>query len=131
MRSPARDPLSGHRREGRSVQQSRTFFNGARNAKSTSESLLIEVSMSVLLSGTRALRLSIRPGLLRAASSFSTATTAYEETWHTREAALQDRLEDYKRPLTREEEGLRFQIKFVSNRDVSERDDAPEPRASS
>ena len=65
-----------------------------------------------------------------AVKSFSTATV-YEETWHTREAALQDRLEDYKRPLTREEEGLRFQIKFVSNRDVSERDDAPEPRASS
>ena len=87
--------------------------------------------MSILLSTARSLRLSIRPGALRAASSFSTATTAYEETWHTREAALQDRLEDYKRPLTREEEGLRFQIKFVSNRDVSERDDAPEPRASS
>ena len=65
-----------------------------------------------------------------AIKSFSTATV-YEETWHTREAALQDRLEDYKRPLTREEEGLRFQIKFVSNRDVSERDDAPETRASS
>ena len=27
---------------------------------------------------------------------FSTATV-YEETWHTREAALQERLEDYKR----------------------------------
>ena len=48
-----------------------------------------------------------------------------------REAALQERLEVHKAPLTREEEGLRFQIKFVSNRDVSERDDAPEPRASS
>ena len=117
------------RRHGQSSEQN--IFSGARNAKSTSESLLVEVSMSVLLSGTRALRLSIRPGLLRAANSFSTATTPYEETWHTREAALQDRLEDYKRPLTREEEGLRFQIKFVSNRDVSERDDAPEPRASS
>ena len=59
-----------------------------------------------------------------AVQSFSTATV-YEETWHTREAALQDRLEDYKRPLTREEEGLRFQIKHVSNRDVSEREIAP------
>ena len=81
-------------------------------------------------------RLALRPALLArraAVKPFSTATTAtvYEETWHTREAALQERLEDYKRPLTREEEGLRFQIKFVSNRDVSERDDAPEPRASS
>ena len=78
-------------------------------------------------------RLALRPAFLArrgAVKAFSTATV-YEETWHTREAALQDRLEDYKRPLTREEEGLRFQIKFVSNRDVSERDDAPEPRASS
>ena len=74
----------------------------------------------------------LRPAFVarRGVKAFSTATV-YEETWHTREAALQDRLEDYKRPLTREEEGLRFQIKFVSNRDVSERDDAPEPRASS
>ena len=78
-------------------------------------------------------RLALRPAFLArraAVKPFSTATV-YEETWHTREAALQERLEDYKRPLTREEEGLRFQIKFVSNRDVSERDDAPEPRASS
>ena len=70
----------------------------------------------------------------RATSAFSTAvnnTPRYEESWHTREASLQERLEVYKTPLTREEEGLRFQIKFVSNRDVSERDDAPEPRASS
>ena len=66
-----------------------------------------------------------------AIKSFSTATTVYEESWHQREAALQERLEVHKAPLTREEEGLRFQIKFVSNRDVSERDDAPEPRASS
>ena len=107
------------------------FLQSARDAISTSKSLVIEVSMSILLSTARSLRVSIRPGLLRAASSFSTATTPYEESWHQREAALQERLEDYKRPLTREEEGLRFQIKFVSNRDVSERDDAPEPRASS
>ena len=72
-------------------------------------------------------RLALRPAFLArrgAVKSFSTATV-YEETWHTREAALQERLEDYKRPLTREEEGLRFQIKHVSNRDVSEREIAP------
>ena len=64
------------------------------------------------------------------ATSFSTAvnTTTYEESWHQREAALQERLEVYKTPLTREEEGLRFQIKHVSNRDVSERE--IEPRSS-
>ena len=68
----------------------------------------------------------------RATSAFSTAvsSTPYEESWHTREASLQERLEVYKTPLTREEEGLRFQIKHVSNRDVSEREIAPE-RASS
>ena len=131
MRSRARDDGFTAKDEGLGACRDSTFFRLRENAKSTSESLLVEVRMSVLLSGARALRVSIRPGALRAASSFSTATTPYEETWHTREAALQDRLEDYKRPLTREEEGLRFQIKFVSNRDVSERDDAPEPRASS
>ena len=64
-------------------------------------------------------------------SAFSTAvnTPRYEESWHTREASLQERLEVYKTPLTREEEGLRFQIKHVSNRDVSERD-ITEPRSS-
>ena len=63
-------------------------------------------------------------------SAFSTAvnTPRYEESWHTREASLQERLEVYKTPLTREEEGLRFQIKHVSNRDVSERE--IEPRSS-
>ena len=52
---------------------------------------------------------------LRATSAFSTVvnSTPYEESWH-----------------TREEEGLRFQIKHVSNRDVSEREIAPEPRSS-
>ena len=66
---------------------------------------------------------------LRATSAFSTAvSTPYEESWHTREASLQERLEVYKTPLTREEEGLRFQIKHVSNRDVSERE--IEPRSS-
>ena len=61
--------------------------------------------------------------------AFSTAvSTPYEESWHQREAALQERLEVYKTPLTREEEGLRFQIKHVSNRDVSERE--IEPRSS-
>ena len=65
----------------------------------------------------------------RATSAFSTAvSTPYEESWHTREASLQERLEVYKTPLTREEEGLRFQIKHVSNRDVSERE--IEPRSS-
>ena len=66
----------------------------------------------------------------RFASAFSTAvnTPRYEESWHTREASLQERLEVYKTPLTREEEGLRFQIKHVSNRDVSERE--IEPRSS-
>ena len=118
------------RRTKASEHADSTFFRLRENAKSTSESLLVEVRMSVLLSGARALRVSIRPGALRAASS-STATTPYEESWHQREAALQERLEVYKGPLTRDEEGLRFQIKFVSNRDVSERDDAPEPRASS
>jgi len=75
----------------------------------------------------------LRPAFVarRGVKAFSTATTVYEESWHQREAALQERLEVHKAPLTREEEGLRFQIKFVSNRDVSERDDAPEPRASS
>ena len=69
---------------------------------------------------------------LRATSAFSTVvnSTPYEESWHTREASLQERLEVYKTPLTREEEGLRFQIKHVSNRDVSEREIAPEPRSS-
>ena len=63
---------------------------------------------------------------VRATSAFSTAvSTPYEESWHTREASLQERLEVYKTPLTREEEGLRFQIKHVSNRDVSEREIAP------
>ena len=64
-------------------------------------------------------------------SAFSTAvnTQRCEESWHTREASLQERLEVYKTPLTREEEGLRFQIKHVSNRDVSERE--IEPRSSS
>ena len=62
-------------------------------------------------------------------ASFSTAVNTYEESWHQREAALQERLEVYKTPLTREEEGLRFQIKHVSNRDVSERE--IEPRSSS
>ena len=63
---------------------------------------------------------------LRATSAFSTAvSTPYEESWHTREASLQERLEVYKTPLTREEEGLRFQIKHVSNRDVSEREIKP------
>ena len=61
-------------------------------------------------------------------ASFSTAVNTYEESWHQREAALQERLEVYKTPLTREEEGLRFQIKHVSNRDVSERE--IEPRSS-
>ena len=131
MRSPARADGFTAKDEGLRASRDSTFFSGVRNAKYKSESLLAEVSMSILLSRAHTLRATIRPGLLRAASSFSTATTPYEETWHTREAALQDRLEDYKRPLTREEEGLRFQIKFVSNRDVSERDDAPEPRASS
>ena len=67
---------------------------------------------------------------LRATSAFSTAVnnTRYEESWHTREASLQERLEVYKTPLTHEEEGLRFQIKHVSNRDVSERE--IEPRSS-
>ena len=75
----------------------------------------------------RITRAAVRPAFTArraAVQSFSTATV-YEETWHTREAALQDRLEDYKRPLTREEEGLRFQIKHVSNRDVSEREIKP------
>ena len=69
---------------------------------------------------------------LRATSAFSTVvnSTPYEESWHTREASLQERLEGHKTPLTREEEGLRFQIKHVSNRDVSEREIAPEPRSS-
>ena len=69
---------------------------------------------------------------LRETSAFSTQvnSTPYEESWHTREASLQERLEVYKTPLTREEEGLRFQIKHVSNRDVSEREIAPEPRSS-
>ena len=69
---------------------------------------------------------------VRGTSAFSTAvnTPRYEESWHTREASLQERLEVYKTPLTREEEGLRFQIKHVSNRDVSEREIAPEPRSS-
>ena len=69
---------------------------------------------------------------VRGTSAFSTVvnTPRYEESWHTREASLQERLEVYKTPLTREEEGLRFQIKHVSNRDVSEREIAPE-RASS
>ena len=64
---------------------------------------------------------------VRGTSAFSTAvnTPRYEESWHTREASLQERLEVYKTPLTREEEGLRFQIKHVSNRDVSEREIAP------
>ena len=63
---------------------------------------------------------------LRATSAFSTTVgTPYQESWHQREAALQERLEVYKTPLTREEEGLRFQIKHVSNRDVSEREIAP------
>ena len=62
--------------------------------------------------------------------AISTAVNTYEESWHQREAALQERLEVYKTPLTREEEGLRFQIKHVSNRDVSEREIAPEPRSS-
>ena len=69
---------------------------------------------------------------VRATSAFSTAVnnnTRYEESWHTREASLQERLEVKKTPLTREEEGLRFQIKHVSNRDVSERE--IEPRSSS
>ena len=60
-----------------------------------------------------------------------TRTTPAEKTstfGHTREASLQERLEVYKTPLTREEEGLRFQIKHVSNRDVSERE--IEPRSS-
>ena len=57
--------------------------------------------------------------------AFSTAVNTYEESWHQRQAALQERLEVYKTPLTREEEGLRFQIKHVSNRDVSEREIAP------
>ena len=66
---------------------------------------------------------------VRGTSAFSTAvSTPYEESWHTREASLQERLEVYKTPLTREEEGLRFQIKHVSNRDVSERE--IEPRSS-
>ena len=68
---------------------------------------------------------------VRATSAFSTTVgTPYQESWHQREAALQERLEVYKTPLTREEEGLRFQIKHVSNRDVSEREIAPEPRSS-
>ena len=68
---------------------------------------------------------------LRGTSGFSTVVnTPYQESWHQREAALQERLEVYKTPLTREEEGLRFQIKHVSNRDVSEREIAPEPRSS-
>ena len=65
---------------------------------------------------------------LRATSAFSTAvnnSTPYEESWHQRERAMQERLEVYKTPLTREEEGLRFQIKHVSNRDVSEREIKP------
>ena len=66
---------------------------------------------------------------VRGTSAFSTAvSTPYQESWHQREAALQERLEVYKTPLTREEEGLRFQIKHVSNRDVSERE--IEPRSS-
>ena len=68
---------------------------------------------------------------LRGTFAFSTTVgTPYQESWHQREAALQERLEVYKTPLTREEEGLRFQIKHVSNRDVSEREIAPEPRSS-
>ena len=63
---------------------------------------------------------------VRGTSAFSTAvSTPYQESWHQREAALQERLEVYKTPLTREEEGLRFQIKHVSNRDVSEREIKP------
>ena len=66
---------------------------------------------------------------VRGTSAFSTAvSTPYQESWHQREAALQERLEVYKTPLTRKEEGLRFQIKHVSNRDVSERE--IEPRSS-
>ena len=72
----------------------------------------------------------LRPAFVarRGVKAFSTATTVYEESWHQREAALQERLEVHKAPLTREEEGLRFQIKHVSNRDVSERE--IEPRSS-
>ena len=63
---------------------------------------------------------------VRGTSAYTTAvSTPYQESWHQREAALQERLEVYKTPLTREEEGLRFQIKHVSNRDVSEREIAP------
>ena len=51
-------------------------------------------------------------------------STHYEESWHRARRALQERLEVYKTPLTREEEGLRFQIKHVSNRDVRARDRA-------
>ena len=105
---------------------------------------LSEARMTSLL-GTSALRTIGRRSSLRAVKSsasgshfnalrattcaFSTAvSTPYEESWHQREAALQERLEVYKTPLTREEEGLRFQIKHVSNRDVSERE--IEPRSS-
>ena len=67
---------------------------------------------------------------VRGTSAFSTAVnTPYQESWHVREASLQERLKVHKTPLTREEEGLRFQIKHVSNRDVSERD-ITEPRSS-
>ena len=63
---------------------------------------------------------------VRGTSAYTTAvSTPYQESWHQREAALQERLEVYKTPLTREEEGLRFQIKHVSNRDVSEREIEP------
>ena len=110
--------------------QTAHFSGCAKNGLPTSESRSA-ITISVLRRFHARCEPMIRPGALRAASSFSTATTPYEESWHQREAALQERLEVYKTPLTRDEEGLRFQIKFVSNRDVSERDDAPEPRASS
>ena len=91
----------------------------------------ITISRGAGFTALRANASGSRIASLRATSAFSTVvSTPYEESWHQREAALQERLEVYKTPLTREEEGLRFQIKHVSNRDVSEREIAPEPRSS-
>ena len=60
---------------------------------------------------------------------FSTATT-YEESWHTREAVLQERLEVFKGPPAPKEEDLRFQIRHLSKRDPSEFSLwGPEPRS--
>ena len=96
-----------------------------------SSALRASIGRRSCLTALRANASGSRVATLQTTSAFSTAVnnnTRYEESWHTREASLQERLEVYKTPLTREEEGLRFQIKHVSNRDVSERE--IEPRSS-